>query len=56
MLLEANHMQHSQISHFQYGRHEKLPKNEKLDFPYILTITDKQNLHIGVIFWKLYWN
>ena len=29
MLLEANHKQYSQNNHFQYGRHEKMPKNEK---------------------------
>ena len=29
MLLEANHKQYSQNSHFQYGHHEKMPKNEK---------------------------
>ena len=33
----------------QYGRHEKLPKNEKWEFSKILTITDEQNLHMNVI-------
>ena len=36
-------------SHFQYGRPEKMQKNEKWEFPYILTITNKQNLHINII-------
>ena len=27
---------------------KKCQKNEKLEFPYISTITDKQNLHINV--------
>ena len=49
MLPEANHRQYCQNSHFQYGRYEKVPKNEKWEFALILTITDKQNLHINVI-------
>ena len=28
---------------------KKMPKNEKWEFPLILTVTDKQNLHINVI-------
>ena len=41
MLPEANHRQHSQNSHFQNGHHEKMPQNEKWEFPKILAITDK---------------
>ena len=33
MLPEANHRQYCQNSYFQYGRHEKMPKNEKWEFP-----------------------
>ena len=33
MLSEANYRQYSQNSHFQYGRHEKMPRNEKWVFP-----------------------
>ena len=33
MLPEANQRQYSQKSHFQYGRHEKMLKNEKWQFP-----------------------
>ena len=49
MLQEANYRQFYQINHFQYGRHEKMPNNEKWEFLQIVTITDKQNLHINVI-------
>ena len=33
MLPEANHRQYCQNSHFQYGRPEKMQKNEKWEFP-----------------------
>ena len=49
MLPEANHMQYCQNIHFQYGRHEKMLQIEKIWISVILTITDKQNLHINVI-------
>ena len=32
MLPEANHRQYCQNDHFQYGRQEKMPKNEKCEF------------------------
>ena len=49
MLPEANLRWYCQNSHFQYGRHEKMLKNLKWEFPSILTITDKKNLHLNVI-------
>ena len=49
MLAEANHRQYVKIDIFNMAAMKKYRKNGKWKFPKILTITDKQNLHINVI-------
>ena len=48
MLADANCRRYSQISYFRYGRHDKMSKNEKQEFPLVLTITDTEKLRMNI--------